>query len=66
MDPFIISNPYGKFYKFLFCAWLNDSTYQDAMEYVNRWALEHGWTIRREKTRNIHDDGKFEIMAWLK
>ena len=37
-----------------------------SLKYIKSWAGDHGWTMVREKRRNIPQQMMFEVKAWLR
>lgn len=64
-DPFCITNPSRKFYKFLFRVRLDEETLPVAIDFVSKWIDRHSWTIKRQKIVNMPIQDMFEIRAWL-
>lgn len=61
IEPYAILNPMGKYYKFLF----HSQDFASALEFVKKWASQHGWNIKRQRQREMPKHGLIEISAWL-
>jgi hypothetical protein len=64
-EPFVITNPSRKFYKFLFRVRLDEETAEMANSFVDNWLADKGWSIKRQKIVNLPLQGMFQIRTWL-
>ncbi len=64
-EPFCITNPERKLYKFLFRVRMDEETMEMANSFVVKWLEDKGWSIRRQKIINLPIQGMFQIKTWL-
>lgn len=64
-EPFCITNPMRKQYKFLFRVALDDDTLKIAMRFIVEWLEQHGWTIKRQKVICMPLQEMFQVKVWL-
>lgn len=65
LEPFCITNPTRKYYKFLFRSALDDETIILGEQFCKKWLEERGWTIKRQKIVDIRNSFMFQIRVWL-
>lgn len=66
IEPFSILNPGGRGYRFLFNEVYDEENTKRAVDYISGWALDHGWSIQKQRQHAIPKHGWFEIAVWLK
>ena len=64
-EPFCITNPSRKYYKFLFRVPMDDETAPLAEQFCKDWLAEKNWTIKRQKIVNMPLHKMFQIRVWL-
>jgi hypothetical protein len=64
-EPYCITNPMPKLYKFLFRIQLDEETQEMALAFVTNWLEERGRTIKRQKLVNMPLSGMFQVKVWL-
>jgi len=66
LEAFAIMNPAPGLYKFLFKGYYTENHQMQALEFVKGWSNNKGWTVVKEKRRNIPEMIMFEVKAWVR
>ena len=65
IEPFMITNPHRKMYKFFFHGPIEEESYESLENGIKHWCAEKGYIIKRQLGKYNASALVFEYRIWL-